>query len=354
MATTSQNAYLVPGPQGTAGVDGTNGTNGTNAYTATTSAFTMPALEGTVSVSVGSTSWMVVGQVLYVGNAGYMGVVSITDSTTVVLQNLETSSGAYSGNTTPTTSIPSSSTMSPSGPEGSQLTTASGGSVTGTWPTLNLTAITTKGDLVSTNGTTVGRLGVGSDGTRVKADSSAAQGLQWDKVNLDDTTEVNGTLAVGNGGTGGATAVAGARNLLAGISTTQGAITFRGSTQWDSLAPGNSGYVLRTNGSGANPTFSLPFGDAVTKTATATLTTLEAYIFADATAGAMTLTLPPAADKTGQQIFVVKTDSSISNVVLDGDGSETINGSATYTLSTQYSKVTIISDGTRWFVVSLS
>lgn len=48
--------------------------------------------------------------------------------------------------------------------------------------------------------------------------------------------------------------------LDAAFGTTQGAILYRGAGGWASLAPGTSGYVLRTNGSGANPSWVAPSG----------------------------------------------------------------------------------------------
>lgn len=43
--------------------------------------------------------------------------------------------------------------------------------------------------------------------------------------------------------------------LLDGISATQGTILYRSSTGWSPLAPGTSGQFLKTNGSGANPSW---------------------------------------------------------------------------------------------------
>jgi len=41
--------------------------------------------------------------------------------------------------------------------------------------------------------------------------------------------------------------------LDAALGATQGAVLFRGATEWDILAPGTAGYVLATGGAGANP-----------------------------------------------------------------------------------------------------
>jgi len=60
--------------------------------------------------------------------------------------------------------------------------------------------------------------------------------------------------------------------------------------------------------------------------------------------------LPPAAIVTGQMFTIVKT-VAVNSVILDGFGSETINGAATRTLTSQWESVLVISDGTQWLVL---
>lgn len=45
---------------------------------------------------------------------------------------------------------------------------------------------------------------------------------------------------------------------LDALSSTRGAILFRGASAWQALAPGTSGYILTTSGSGADPVWSSP------------------------------------------------------------------------------------------------
>src|SRR5690349_2961104 len=54
----------IPGSPGSAGAAGTNGVS---TFSLTTADFVVPALNATVLVSVSSSLWMVVGQVLIVG-----------------------------------------------------------------------------------------------------------------------------------------------------------------------------------------------------------------------------------------------------------------------------------------------
>ena len=64
---------------------------------------------------------------------------------------------------------------------------------------------------------------------------------------------------------------------------------------------------------------------------------------------AYTVTLPTAASIEGKKIHVKRL--ATANITVDGDGSETIDGSATFVLTSQYSSVTLISDGTNWLII---
>ena len=64
---------------------------------------------------------------------------------------------------------------------------------------------------------------------------------------------------------------------------------------------------------------------------------------------AVTATLPTAASIEGKKVHVKRLGTA--NVTVDGYSSETIDGSATFVLTTQYSSVTMISDGTNWIII---
>jgi hypothetical protein len=87
------------------------------------------------------------------------------------------------------------------------------------------------------------------------------------------------------------------------------------------------------------------------KTANYTITTDDSTIIADATAGSITITLPPAASAAEFKFDIKKKDSSANTVTIDADGAETIDGAATYVITIQYQSVTIQSDGTDWWVL---
>lgn len=91
-------------------IDGGTGTPGLNAFTTTTASFTMPAVSSSVTVAVAQSTFMAVGQVLFVFGAGFFQVASVPDSTHTSLTNL-----GYSGNASPTSTIATAAKVSPSG-----------------------------------------------------------------------------------------------------------------------------------------------------------------------------------------------------------------------------------------------
>lgn len=88
-----------------------------------------------------------------------------------------------------------------------------------------------------------------------------------------------------------------------------------------------------------------------TSTASETVEVADDVILADATAGAVTITLPLAAESKGRVLTIIKKDSSVNAVTVDGNGAETINGAATQSLAARYDKVTVISDAIRWWLI---
>lgn len=78
----------------------------------------------------------------------------------------------------------------------------------------------------------------------------------------------------------------------------------------------------------------------------------DMVILADASGGAITVGLPPAAGALQQVFYVKKIDSSSNAVTIDPYGSETVDGETTYTLGAQYSSVCIYCDGNAWYTLS--
>jgi len=86
-------------------------------------------------------------------------------------------------------------------------------------------------------------------------------------------------------------------------------------------------------------------------TATGNVVSGDYLLVCDATAGAITMTLPSAALVPGRIYVFKRINSGANAVVVDPSGAETIDGAATHTLSAQWNSVTIMSDGTAWFII---
>lgn len=89
--------------------------------------------------------------------------------------------------------------------------------------------------------------------------------------------------------------------------------------------------------------------------ATGAVTTADNHqlLLCDATAGAITLTLPLAATAAdGFTVAIKKSDVSANAVTVDGNGTETIDGGLNFILSSQYEYVVLVCNGTSWSIVS--
>lgn len=64
-----------------------------------------------------------------------------------------------------------------------------------------------------------------------------------------------------------------------------------------------------------------------------------------------TITLPTAADNSGRELFIKKVDSGAGEVIVDGEGAEKINQTATWQLGSIDAYIHIICDGTGWHVL---
>lgn len=117
-ATISSGSKVSPagliGPQGAGGP-------GLNAFTTLSANFTQPAVNASVTVNVGTTAWMAVGQGVFIQGGGYYSVNSIADLTHAVLLNL-----GSAGNAAPASTIVSGTTVmvTPAGTPGVNGTNA--------------------------------------------------------------------------------------------------------------------------------------------------------------------------------------------------------------------------------------
>ncbi|MCP4300875.1 MAG: hypothetical protein GY783_09845 [Gammaproteobacteria bacterium] len=91
----------------------------------------------------------------------------------------------------------------------------------------------------------------------------------------------------------------------------------------------------------------------VTTVTTTTHTAADEYaiLVDDDTAGAdVTVTLPAAATWPGR-IYHVKKLGTTASVIVDGNGSETIDGSTTVTIGSRYDSIELICDGSNWHII---
>lgn len=90
-----------------------------------------------------------------------------------------------------------------------------------------------------------------------------------------------------------------------------------------------------------------------TKTASYTIEEKVSYVRGDATAGAISITVPPAAQRDGQRKTVVKIDSSANAVTVSRSSSDTFSGATSIALSEQWDAVSLRSNGNAgWEVTS--
>ncbi len=84
-------------------------------------------------------------------------------------------------------------------------------------------------------------------------------------------------------------------------------------------------------------------------TATGNVVSGDYLLICDSTAGAITLTLPPAALVPGRIYAFKRINSGGGSVTIDGYASETIDGAATASLTSHWDSFIIMSDGVAWF-----
>ena len=134
-----------------------------------------------------------------------------------------------------------------------------------------------------------------------------------------------------------------------GSDTLNGGSSLRLFRRWASL-------VLVSDGGTAWTAMSADFYFATTaKTTTYTVLPSDVgkLLTGDATGGAFTITLPPAATAgDGFEVAFLKIDSTSAAITIDGDGSETINGASSISLGVQWQAARLRCNGSAWYIVS--
>jgi hypothetical protein len=110
--------------------------------------------------------------------------------------------------------------------------------------------------------------------------------------------------------------------------------------------------AYQTDGTNVSLEFDLDV-DSATPSATGSVSLLAIETLELVTAGAsdVTRTLPAVASSTDAVVVIKKIDSGAGNVIIEGNGSETVDGALNYTLSNQWQYVRLYCDGTTWHVI---
>ena len=103
---------------------------------------------------------------------------------------------------------------------------------------------------------------------------------------------------------------------------------------------------LSTNGLNLDTGFKPPL---VTFTGTSYNATADNYTIVHSSTASGTVNLPAAADNT--DLFLIVVNGGSGDTVIDANSTETISGSETVTLSTQYDTYLIQCDGSNWWIV---
>jgi len=263
--------------------------------------------------------------------------------------------------------------------------------------------LTAKGDIyAATASATVDRLPVGTNGQVLSADSGETTGLKWTSVassslsqyNTDIGSSSNARTAVNTNLLGEVKGTAGSATVTMTIAspcvvtdtghglvtgdkvylTTTGALP-------TGLAVDTTYYVVKVDNDSYNLASSLSNAVAGTKINTSgsqsgthtrnsggltylerviTVSSANATIPDTSTIGSVlvttgnsdrTITLPTVSTSAGRRILIKKVDSGTGKVIVDTPSSETIDGDAQYNIYTQYGTVTLVCDGSNWYVL---
>jgi len=122
---------------------------------------------------------------------------------------------------------------------------------------------------------------------------------------------------------------------------------FAGSATTSDLPEGSNLYYTQAR---FNTAYLAKHAITTITSATYTVTASDYCIIADTSSNAITVTLPTAVGIAGVE-YVFKCVSAVNNLTIDGNAAETIDGSATKTLTNlQFAK--LISNGSNWWIIS--
>ena len=117
------------------------------------------------------------------------------------------------------------------------------------------------------------------------------------------------------------------------------------------LPVGSTGQALRVSGGVPAWASSDDAYATSTKTANYTIGSSDTVIFADATSGNVTITLPLASGLTGYKFFIKRIDNTSNTCTVTRTSSDTIDGQASLTIDQQYTSLMVVSNGTAWYIL---
>lgn len=118
------------------------------------------------------------------------------------------------------------------------------------------------------------------------------------------------------------------------------------------LGIGSSGQALKvSSGVPAWGDVAAPVFTTNTQTTSYTVTSADTVVFADATSGNVTITLPAASGLAGYRFYVKRIDGSAHTVTIARSGSDTIDGMTSFTLDLQYTAFGVVSNGSAWYIL---
>ena len=219
-----------------------------------------------------------------------------------------------------------------------------------------------KGNLVSDlGGGTVTSVGVTSDTLTVSNSPITTSGDIDIEVKVDDSTiGHNGTnqLEVKDGGIGNVKLVNDSLTLAADTGTAEDAalgetVTIAGGDAADTVVSATNTVTVNVKYDdttiGLNGSGELEVKDTTIDTPSDGTTISDDVNLVTTGASTVTLTLP--AVSSGRKITVKKVDSGVGTVVIQRNSTDTIDGAISKTLYYQYESLTVICDGTNWFII---
>ena len=131
-----------------------------------------------------------------------------------------------------------------------------------------------------------------------------------------------------------------------------GDIYYRNSSGYFSrLAVGTDGKVLKV--ASGTPTWSdANVAATTTKSSNYTIVSgTDVVILANASTGNVTITLPTASSSAGYKFDIKRIDNTGNTCTIARSGTDTIDGGTSITLDVQYISVTVVSDGSNWYII---